>query len=656
MLLFVALTLVFTSCQKEKMVVENPAPEETIEANSVLANSMSTIAENDGTLDNIIDSNDCSSIQLPVTVIINGIEIIIDSIEDLLQIQAILDQFPDGNIEIIFPITIILNDYTTIVIQNQEQLDAFIASCDPSPTECVDFVYPISFSVFNLEFELIETVVITNDFELYFFLQGLDNTNGNIVSVNFPLSLEYDNGTVVEVNSNEELANAIAVASENCEEIVDPDPENPCPATDVSAYLQECFWYPRLYDEDDVFEYYHFTFLDNNQGTMSTSNAFIIDFVWEVYEDGDDTFIQFESNPPLFDAFRGVWKVLECSEEEIIFEGGDGGVQIVFTRNCGANLAECFGSGRGICDDDNDGFVSVNFGEIANEANCNDALEYVITFHETYEDADQLINPLASPYQTTVAGSQTFYYAITDINTGLVEYVSSYQIDAEDCGTGCDNPGLLTEELVLYMPFSGEIKDLISGQTLPSNGSFFTEDRDGNQCAIGFNENSDSLFLQTASENMIMDGDDFAISLWFKMQNDEAGDYEVMFSTSFDLNDGIQLSVYDLNTPLFVAHNPEVNLWDNDWNQEVDVQWTNTDWHHLVITYENGIARLYRDGILRNEGVNELINVGNGIGYILNAQGFIGHLDDVRVYKRGLNPNEIFMLFNDEGDCYTCLE
>lgn len=654
--LLITVSLFSLSCQEDKVIVQNPPPEQSIEPGSDLVNLMRNVSENDVSVDNIIDGTDCSSIQFPFTVIAGGIEVTIDSIEDLFIIQQLIDDNQgNGNIEILFPITIILPDYTTIVIESQEEFDLFIASCDPSPNECVDFVYPISFSVFNLEFELIETVVIANDFELFFFLQDLDDNNGNIVSLNFPVSLVYGNGNSIEVSTNAELAAAIEAGPDNCEVIVDP--ENPCPAAVVEAYLLECFWYPSSYDgvTDNAYEYYHFTFSENSNLEMTTSNAYNIDALWSVTEVDGKTIVLLEAVFPIFEPFLGNWEVLECSEEQLLLEREDG-VQMVFSRDCDYDLAQCTGSGLGICDTDGDGFVSVDFNEIIDlHFTCNDALEYSITFHETYADANALQNQLPSPYQTTVPNSQTLFYAITEVGSQEVRYVASFQIDAEDCGTNCDNPGVLTDGLIVYMPFGSEIHELVSDEILGIGGQF-VEDRAGNDsCAIGFSQGDDPIFIPGTPENEITG--DFAISLWFKMQNDAAGDYEIIFSTQQHQSDGLELGVYDLNTPLFVTHNPEINLWDNDWNQEVDVVWTNTDWHHLLITHEGDVTRMYRDGILRNE-TNEDVNLGGATdtGYMINAQNFRGHVDDLRVYNRALSPNEVFVLFNLEADCYTCLE
>ena len=63
---------------------------------------------------------------LPVTVFANGIEIVVDSEEDLERIEETFDASDDDNdtLEIVFPITVTMSDYTEMVINNQAELNA----------------------------------------------------------------------------------------------------------------------------------------------------------------------------------------------------------------------------------------------------------------------------------------------------------------------------------------------------------------------------------------------------------------------------------------------------------------------------------------------------------------------------------------------------
>merc|ERR1712137_1290055 len=141
--------MLMMSCQNEETEIINPSNNDIIEGDSVAANLMARMATNDGSVDNIIDYANCLEVVLPVTVTANGITITIQSVADYSQLENILDAFTndDDAVDITFPITVILNDYTEIVITSQQQLEALIDDCvgeneDDDDIECIDFVYP----------------------------------------------------------------------------------------------------------------------------------------------------------------------------------------------------------------------------------------------------------------------------------------------------------------------------------------------------------------------------------------------------------------------------------------------------------------------------------------------------------------------------------
>ncbi len=224
---FFALTM-FTSCQDEVIEISEPNVEETFAADSNLASLMSKTSTKDGSSDNIIDRANCLSVHLPVTVVVNGLQIIIDSEEDFEVIEAIFDEFEDDNddLEIVFPITIILSDYSEIVINNYDELEAFIAECSDEnehddDIECIDFQYPLTISVYNADFQVIDTITISSDEELHRFIRNLDG--GLLASLNFPVTMVYADGSTVEVHNNSELERIIQDAEEACDEDDDYD-------------------------------------------------------------------------------------------------------------------------------------------------------------------------------------------------------------------------------------------------------------------------------------------------------------------------------------------------------------------------------------------------------------------------------------------------
>jgi len=170
--------LSFNSCQTEVLEVTETDEETLIAPNSTLAYLMQFTATNDGSVDNIMDETNCFSVNLPVTIIVNDITITINTLEDLALIEDIFNEFDadDDILEFLFPIIIILNDYDEIVIENEDQLEAFIEQCvndEEEVIECIDFQYPISFSVYNTDFQIIETLVIENDRQLHHLLERI---------------------------------------------------------------------------------------------------------------------------------------------------------------------------------------------------------------------------------------------------------------------------------------------------------------------------------------------------------------------------------------------------------------------------------------------------------------------------------------------------
>ena len=151
-----------TSCRTEDDLAIDPPVEETIVANSTIANLMSRTASNDGSNDNIIDNASCLSVQLPVTVTVNGIELEINDEDGYEDIEDIIDLFDDDvdSVVISYPITVILVDFSTVVVNSDSELAALTANCvgeneEDDDIECIDFQYPITASVFDENNDLI---------------------------------------------------------------------------------------------------------------------------------------------------------------------------------------------------------------------------------------------------------------------------------------------------------------------------------------------------------------------------------------------------------------------------------------------------------------------------------------------------------------------
>ena len=243
--------VVFTACQKDITEIIEPNQDEVLKANTNVADLIQRTALKDGSKDNIIDNASCLQVQLPVTVNVNGLEISIDSEADFEVIEAIFDEFDDDSdyLELFFPIEIILSDYSKITINNFDELEALIEDCGgenemDDDIECLDFVYPMSLSMYNSENQLTETLKVENDEQFYKFIDDIDDND--IVVINFPISVILYDSTYRNIENMVMLENVIEEVKDMCDEDDDNDYDdddcNDCSQDQITQLLKTCSW------------------------------------------------------------------------------------------------------------------------------------------------------------------------------------------------------------------------------------------------------------------------------------------------------------------------------------------------------------------------------------------------------------------------------
>lgn len=307
----------FFSCQKEAIDISQSNDKQIFKVNSEVSRLMSRTATNDGSVDNIIDRANCLEVKLPVTVVVNNIEIIIDSQDDFQEIENIFDKFSNDidKLDIKFPITIISADFTETTINNQAELEELIKSCtgenEPDDDiECIDFQYPISISIFNTSFDIIETKKINNDQELYVFIENLDDNT--LASLNFPVTMVLADGSTVAVNNNEELISTINQAKDSCDEDDDydyGDDDLDCDVNSIKRNLKKCYWKVKDSIGDSIFKAKFnadFTFVVKNPNNVEEANG-----TWTVTKDGNFAYLKLESNNQNFNTSM---KVTKCGD------------------------------------------------------------------------------------------------------------------------------------------------------------------------------------------------------------------------------------------------------------------------------------------------------------------------------------------------------
>ncbi|WP_299223334.1 hypothetical protein [uncultured Psychroserpens sp.] len=351
LLLVIGVLLTMTSCRTEDDLAIDPPAEETIEANSTVSILMQRTASNDGSNDNIIDNASCLSVQLPVTVTVNGIELEINDEDGYEDIEDIIDLFDDDvdSVVISYPITVILVDFTTVLVNSDSELAALTVNCvgeneNDDDIECIDFQYPITASIFNENNDLINSIVINNDNDMYDFVDDLDDFAA--VTINFPITVIFSDGTTQIMNTIQELENAIEAADDSCDEDDDNDFDDDdcdnCTTNDLDTVFADCseWTVDKLERSDNDLEdnYVGYEFEFNNDGTiLVTQGSNTFNGTWVASGTGSN--ISVTINVTGLTDFNDTWNLHEIEQEpgEVKVDLRLGDDRLRFESDCQSN-------------------------------------------------------------------------------------------------------------------------------------------------------------------------------------------------------------------------------------------------------------------------------------------------------------------------------
>ncbi|EDP71024.1 hypothetical protein FBALC1_01032 [Flavobacteriales bacterium ALC-1] len=348
-LLFILTGLIFTACRKEETEFVQAPQDERLVVNSNIASLIQNTVSNDGSLDNIVDRANCFDIVFPYTVNVNSEHVIVNSENDYATIECVFDQSEDDidDLNIVFPVSIRLPDFTEIVIANNTELNNYTNTCNgenvvDNDIECIDFQYPIEASVFNSENELLETISIERDSQLYEFIDDIDVND--IITIDFPLTVVLHDGTEVIINNLPELEIVIENAENSCDEDDDYDYNeddcDDCSTSEIENLLTSCTdWSVNTLRRDNNTNYdnlyYNYDFNFFNDGTLSVFwNTTTVYGTWVA--SGSDNNIEVIIDIPALPLCNNNWIVQEvrnCSvETEIDMRVGVDRIQ--YAKNC----------------------------------------------------------------------------------------------------------------------------------------------------------------------------------------------------------------------------------------------------------------------------------------------------------------------------------
>jgi hypothetical protein len=207
----------------------------------------------------------------------------------------------------------------------------------------------------------------------------------------------------------------------------------------------------------------------------------------------------------------------------------------------------------------------------------------------------------------------------------------------------------ITSGLVAYYPFNGNANDASgNGNNGTVYGATLTADRFGNaNSAYSFN-GVDSIIRVT--DNIILQPERITIAAWINA-NSPQGWARIVDKYRYNSKEGYNLIFFPNNNAI------RFDIWGSDNNPySTDTVTTveNNHWHHIAVTYDNSITKIFYDGILENTiTINtpikhsaRYLSIGNGFDDNLSWP-FSGNIDEVRIYNRALTAAEITELYQE---------
>ncbi len=317
-------TLFLISCQTEESEIIQDDNNENLTKNSPLVGLIKRVSQNPTAQDNVLDNSSCFSVVLPVTVIVNGQQIVVDSPNEYQTVQDAIDAFSndDDIVNFIYPITVQFQNFSTQVVQDADDLDDILDDCDEDDgfdeINCISINYPISINIYDANNQLAQTVTIQNNTSLINFLNSL--TNNVFIAINYPIAVVNSNGQTVVINSNNQLENFIEDSIGVCNNVSGN-------IDDLSTLLNSGTWFVSYYfdDEDQTIDYVGYTFTFNAGGSVSvlksgnTTAGTWLNFLDSGIQKLDLTF----TNDTLNDLEED-WRVIEYNSNLIKLRDGSG--------------------------------------------------------------------------------------------------------------------------------------------------------------------------------------------------------------------------------------------------------------------------------------------------------------------------------------------
>lgn len=326
---FIIIGLIFTisffSCQKEENEVIQDSNTNTITTNSPLTSLLERVSQEATAIDNVLDNSSCFAVELPTTVIVNGQQITVSTETDYQLVQDAIDAFStdDDIVNFIYPITVIFQNSTTLILSDSSELDDVIDNCDEDDgfdeIDCFTINYPITLNVYNASNQLAETIVLSSDVQLFNFLQNIDNNE--YLAIQYPISIINSNSQTIIINNNDQLEDAIEDAIDDCG--VNSGGSG---SLDFNTILTNGNWYVSYFfdGQDETYLYTNYIFTFNISGTVLAQGNETVNGTWLKYINSGDDYLELDFDGGTLSDLDDDWELIEFNENQIRLKDGSG--------------------------------------------------------------------------------------------------------------------------------------------------------------------------------------------------------------------------------------------------------------------------------------------------------------------------------------------
>lgn len=284
---------------------------------------------------------------------------------------------------------------------------------------CIQFIYPFTVAVYNENNEEVSQEFVNGDAAFFLLMDNLEE--GFSIGVSFPITSVLDDGTSFEVNSLEELQDAIAACREEWQEAV---------VGQSSDVIEECVWEVAIPDDLVYSTYIDAVFAAADGGGINFfhrgiayNGSWIIFFI----EDELHLNINLDNQEEIGLDWNFDWKI-DSYTSTVIELSNDDGDNFILNRACEPGefcttftFQECeFEQEPGFADFDLQSYSECIIVMGAPQPEIDETtgelpppIDWDITYYETQEDAQLATNPINTvvPYLNT-SNEQELYVRI----------------------------------------------------------------------------------------------------------------------------------------------------------------------------------------------------------------------------------------------------